>query len=122
MRLLCERARDGRAGIDLVFEPGPIEGVVVGDFADDREHRIGRDRGADAGEPHGDLRHFVSHGGERDAVRLAGGDAVGVGDADEEHVVGGERSVVVIEFLRAVVGELERCFFLVFCTRGCGRR
>ena len=102
-------------GIDLVFEPGAVEGVVIGDFADDGEHGIGRDRGADAGKTHGDLRHFVSHGGERNAIGLARGDAVGVGDADEQDVVGSERSVVEVEFLRVIVGKCERRFFFVFC-------
>ena len=36
---------------------------------------------------------------ERDAVRLARGDAVGIGDADQQHVVGRERAVFLFEFL-----------------------
>ena len=82
VRLVERAAARARAVVDPVGVPDAIEAVVVGHFADQRHDRIGRDRRADAREPHGHLRHLVRNHGERNAIRLAAGDAVGVGDAD----------------------------------------
>ena len=110
------------AAVDLVFEPGTVEAVVVGDFADEGQDRVGRDRRADAGEPHGDLRHFVLHDGERHAIRLARGDAVGIGHADEQHIVVGERAIVPAQFLSGSLPSSSVGILFVFRCRECGRR
>ena len=80
----------------------------------ERQDGIGRDRRADAGQPHRDLRHFIPDDGERHAIRLARGHAVGIGDAHEQHIVVGERAVFPAEhFLRATVERSSRRILFV---------
>ena len=94
-----ERPRADWAAVDLVLEPRAVEAVVVGHLADERQHRVGRDRRADAGQPHGHLRHFVPHHGQRHAIRLARGHAVGIGHAHEQHIVVGQRAIFPAQLL-----------------------